>query len=396
MKKINAKFLFSHILRALLCYFFFVIVAAITTEVFCNTFEDTLSDIIFAIGGVLAVFLSLQSFVRVFYEFDFAAREAFLESYKRPEGFWAECGKVARSAEFITETLCIFIFLFFTPTELLFADLSYLLFFGKNIGVLTQKLIIMAVMIPFTAVVQLSIRVSVRKNWLSARIAAGSAPRRIFEYLRFFGRVLLICFVYPLGFKVIPFVFAGAHIALFIIKSFFPTIVAAIAIILALHYIRAVKIRKKLFKNLQNLCKEKNFELSEIKNPYSFIFFPHAGENFTVTAHGKTYSCKLLASVSRGAQIVFDNEGNAVFVHTLKFRKVELLRYTHRTDYAFQSEHEKILIVCPAPLAIFVGEDGKTRQIDTGEAFWGYKVFNSTGFLRSLELDCIEVRSRYE
>lgn len=396
MKKINVKFLFLHILRALLCYFFFVFISAVATESFVNTFEGMIADVFFAVGGVLAVFLCLQSFIRVFYEFDFAAREEFLEANKRPDRFFASCKKVAHSPEFITETLCMFVFWFFTPTEILFNDLSHLLFFGTDIGALAQKLIILAAMLPFTAAVQLVIRVSVRKHWLSSRIAAGSEPRRIFEYLRFVGRGLLICIVYPLGFMVIPFVFASAQITFFLIRSFFPAIVAAIAVVLALRCIRAIKIRKKLLKNLRNLCEEKNFELSEIKNPYSFIFFPRAGENFTVTAHGKTYTCKLLGSRSRGARIVFDSEGNAVFVYMLKFRKVELLRYTRRTDYSFESENDKILIVCPAPLALFVGEGGKTRQIDIGEAFWGYKVYNSTGFLRSLELDCIEVRSRYE
>lgn len=86
---------------------------------------------------------------------------------------------------------------------------------------------------------------------------------------------------------------------------------------------------------------------------------------------------------------------NIVFVHTLKFRKMELLRYTHRTDYAFESENRKVLIVCPTPLKIFVGEGGRTRRVDTGEEFWGYKPFHATGFFRSLELDCIEVKSRY-
>ena len=394
MKRISIKFLLSHILRALLCYALFVIVSSVTIEAFCNTFEVMLSDTIFTIGGLLAVFLSLQSFIRVFYEFDFTAREAFLEANKRPDRFFASCKKVARSPEFITETLCMFVFLIFTPTTL-FADLLYLLFSATSIGAVTQKLIILSVMIPFTSIVQIIIRASVRKNWISDRIAAKNTPRRIFEYLRFVGKIILICYIYPIGFMIVPFVLAASQLAWFFVKSFFPTIVAIIIIIAALRYTRAFKIRKKLLKNLKSLCTEQNFELSEIKNPYSFIFFPIAGANFTVTAHGKTYCCKLLGSVSRGASIVFDAEGNAVFVHTLKFKKVELLHYAHRTDYSFESEDDKILIVCPTPLELFVGEGGKNRQIDTGESIWGYKVYNSTGFLRSLELDCIEVHSKY-
>ena len=395
MKKISIKFLLSHILRALLCYALFVIVSSVTIEAFCNTFEVMLSDTIFTIGSLLAVFLSLQSFIRVFYEFDFTARESFLEISKRPDRFFTSCKNVALSPEFITETLCMAVLICFTPTKL-FADLIHLLFSATTIGAVTQKLIILSVMIPFTAAVQLIIRVSVRKNWLSSRIASGNAPRRIFEYLRFVGKIILICYIYPIGFMIIPFVLAASQVAWFFVKSFFPTIIAIIAIIAVFRYARAAKIRKKLLKNLKNLCTEQNFELSEIKNPYSFIFFPIAGANFTVTAHGKTYCCKLLGSVSRGARIVFDAQGNAVFVHTLKFKKVELLHYTHRTDYSFESENDKILIVCPTPLELFVGEVGKTREIDIGEAFWGYKVYNSTGFLRSLELDCIEVHSKYQ
>lgn len=393
MRTFNVKFIFTHILRALACYLLFALVACASINVFRDRFEDMLSENILLAGGVLAILLSLQSSVRAFYEFDLSAKEAFLQGDRRTQGFWRECSGILRSPDFWIETICIFAFVMLTPYELLYADIAKILLPTESASY--ASLVSWAVMLPLIFTVQILVRASVRKNWLASRISAGKQKKRIFEYLRFLGRIALICFVYPVGFQLIPFVFAGASIAVFLVKSFLPTIIAVIVLILAIHYIRAIKIRQKFLKNLKKTCKEEGFELSEVKKPYRSIFFPRAGENFTVTANGKTYSCELLASVSRGARMIFDSEGNAVYVHTLKFRQFELFSYMHSTKYSFESEKRKILIVCPTPLKIFVGEGGRTRPIDTGEEFWGYKLFNATGFLRSLELDCIEVKSKY-
>ena len=93
---------------------------------------------------------------------------------------------------------------------------------------------------------------------------------------------------------------------------------------------------------------------------------------------------------------MFDLFGAGVWLHYFKTRGIELFKYVHRFEYAFESKNRKVLIISPAPHEIFLGENMHRRRIDTGDNIGDYKLFNEKGFLRSLELDVIDAKGRFE
>ncbi len=93
---------------------------------------------------------------------------------------------------------------------------------------------------------------------------------------------------------------------------------------------------------------------------------------------------------------MFDIFGAGVWIHYFRIRGKEIFKYVDRFEYDFESENEKILIISPAPKEIFLGENHIRRRIDTGDSIGNYKIFNEKGFLRSLELDVMKIKGRFE
>ena len=93
---------------------------------------------------------------------------------------------------------------------------------------------------------------------------------------------------------------------------------------------------------------------------------------------------------------MLDLFGAGVWIHYFRIRGKEIFKYVHRFEYSFESSNTKILIISPAPKEIFLGENYVRRRIDTGDSIGKYKLFNEKGFLRSLELDVMEAKGRFE
>jgi hypothetical protein len=93
---------------------------------------------------------------------------------------------------------------------------------------------------------------------------------------------------------------------------------------------------------------------------------------------------------------MFDLFGAGVWLHYFRIRGKEIFKYIHRFEYAFEGENTKILIISPAPKEMFLGENNMRRRIDTGDTVGTYRLFGAKGFLRSLELDVIEAKGRFE
>lgn len=184
------------------------------------------------------------------------------------------------------------------------------------------------------------------------------------------------------------------------LRFWYVTIVV-IALFAAPEYLISLSKRRKLIKKLTRICKENGYELSPIQRSYASLLRERRGANFTVTVSGKTYECKLLTHHAFPI-MKFDYEGGYELILTLKFRFMSRGRgvaHSHemgvpvlkrKMTYAFESEHQRVLIVCPVPAHTLVaGPDGGT-PLDTGAHIGEYRMFNTTGFLGALERDCLD------
>lgn len=170
-------------------------------------------------------------------------------------------------------------------------------------------------------------------------------------------------------------------------------ILAAAFIILtyvSVHFVRAILKRRVFIKNLVCMCKKDNIELSKIEKPYHSVLFQREGINFSVEKNGRKYDCKFISGVFYNSPIIFSDKGYGICQHTLRIFKIELLHVRSRIDFEFEGDGEKILIVSPVPSNIYVSnENEKPRLADTGDAAGDYRIYTGTGFLNSLERDCI-------
>ena len=154
--------------------------------------------------------------------------------------------------------------------------------------------------------------------------------------------------------------------------------------------LRALRIRRRLFKNLKNVCREYGFTMEKVKHPYLSLFKYRDGPNFLLHANGKTYACKLFGATRRHWEMYFHENGTLQIRRAFRFRRVEFFCFTSHYDFAFESEYEKLCIVAPVPKTISAGNDRWHRPIDTGTKVGEYRIFSSTGFLNALKRDCIE------
>ena len=191
-----------------------------------------------------------------------------------------------------------------------------------------------------------------------------------------------------------------------------------IGLVLLFKLLRALRIRYAFLQNLRKRCEKNGFILSEIKRPYRSLLRLKEGPDFTVTANGKRYDCRLLAGLSRGSAMALSPDGIAFVIHVIGLRilprrqmhtsaeffggtrhalgghawytHMELFRFTTKSDFSFSGAGKKILIVNPVPYALFAGTECAAAPIDNGEHVGDYTVFAGTAFLNALERDCID------
>ena len=167
-------------------------------------------------------------------------------------------------------------------------------------------------------------------------------------------------------------------------------VLGIVALVVLFFLLRAVRIRRRLFKRLTATCREYGFSFTSPVRPYRSLLRLGDEVSFTVSANGKEYDCKLFAAIRRHYSLFFHESGTVYCTHSLRFRRVEFLCWTTEYRFDFKSEREKLCIVAPVPKVIYAGDDKWHRPIDTGMAVGGYRIFSTTGFIGALQRDCIE------
>ena len=221
------------------------------------------------------------------------------------------------------------------------------------------------------------------------------------------------CLAYPIMAYLLPIFFPTFRtlpkVVFMICLVFLPLVIGLILFFWLFDYIRAVFVRMRFFKKLKRSAKKSGFTISKIKRPYISIFADHDDGNFTVVAHGKTYTCKLLAGVQYGFPMYFTEEGKGVIIWhmSFKYRSLraapfsqsgtmwhklpdDIAQFHTNFTYAFDGEGTKVLIVCPTPHTIYAAEYGQTRLLDVNDKVYGYTLMTGTAFINALERDAVK------
>ena len=392
------KLLFR-IFRSVLCYFSFTAIYAFVSFCVNYMFFSKLDSRTVNIIAFFALVFVLPSIIQAFAVYDTEERDAFLAQGQKSFHFWKEALSVIRSPIFICEALVFFALtalLPVLPINLGYSNITVALFYGQAFSPSKQKLIICAVMFPLIFLSELFVRITVRKDFLAMQLTAQKFHGTIKSTFLLLVRLAAIAVIYAIGFMVFPLYLGNAPAALMILGAVLPPIMAVSLVLWLLAYISAYRARKRFIKALTRLCRENGFELSEIRKPYSFVFWCNKGFNFTVCAHGKRYDCKFISGVHKKSPVMFDLFGAGVWIHYFRIRGKEIFKYVHRFEYAFESDNAKILIISPEPKEMYLGENYRRRNVSTGDTIGKYKIFNENGFLRSLELDVMDAKGKFE
>ncbi len=353
-------------------------------------------------GWSVAIMLfTVFSVAWAFYGYNNRVKERFIENYdanikqKKLKLFFS----AFKTLDFLLDTAVSFALSLISAVTLGYGDIEAALFGGTELnGVL--KSLFTGLIVGFAFLLANWVTVyDVRRRWArydtKNKADGEKAPHPVKEALLILGYLCFITVIYTLGFMVAIAYVPGLATYAYIIKVHHPKIIIGIAVIAAASFLlinlkRIVK-RKEFVKNLTKTASARGFELSEIKKPYLSLFKQAAGESFTVTAHGRTYKCKLISGKSKGVHMIFGDKGLLLFKRSIIIGKREVFSFYSAYDYAFESDVKKcVVLTCIPAKCYYKDTSGRMREIDTGEKIGEYTIFSAQGFLRGLEMDCLD------
>ena len=194
-----------------------------------------------------------------------------------------------------------------------------------------------------------------------------------------------------------------------VLFAFLPILAAVFLVLFLIRFSRAVRIRKKLLGDLKALDRARRIHLGEIRHPYLSLLSPRFSLPFTVRADGKTYTCRLIASINRQKHIYFHENGKGYFIrhyHMPMFMPVvrtrtgarvvdihdqgTLFRTEKAFHYGFKASGTKLLIVSPVPQELYAVKGTETLPLTPGDAVGDYKIYNAATFLSHLDLGILD------
>ena len=383
----KVKYIFLSLIRSTVKFFAFLAVFNIVNILFKRFTEKYNMEN--RSGWSLAILLFvILSVAWVFYYYNSRAKNYFLESCgtiaefrKKKSPVWA-----LRSVDFLIDAMICFALSLITAFVFEYEDIEMLFFERVNLNDVLKNLIIGILIGLVFLFVQWFTVYDVRKRWFREK----DIPLR-YEVFIISGYLCLITVMYTVGFYLAISYVPGIPSYIFLFKELFGVIVALITAILILIYFNRINKRKKFISKLKKCVRESGFELSKIEKPYLSVFKKVKGASFAVTAHQKTYQCKLISGKRKGVPIIFSDQGFLVFRRIIRIGKTELFSIYSKYDYTFESDVKKCLIITCIPAdCYFKDSNGHMHKIDTGEKIGEYTVYNSQGFLGALERDCLD------
>ena len=233
---------------------------------------------------------------------------------------------------------------------------------------------------------------------------------RRFPFLWSLAEYVGVSGVYLLGAYITPAVLSmlgGIALMLLSVPAIFVAWLAVSVLRLLLDCLRVLRARRRLYRRLRAISRERGYTLTKPHALYRSILFPRAEVNFTVkVAEDEVYDCLVVSTLRKRRFLFFNADGIMTAVAPPRRGTVALppiasrMIYSYYVSaelfallpnppavsepYAFTSENRKMVIVTPAVWRWYL-EEGSTRQIEPGAGAWGYKFYNAETVLGLLD-----------
>ena len=349
-----------------------------------------------AVVGILLMFPLLYSLVRTEVVYDTALRDAYMAKNCKLRTFGDKAAFFMEQKRFWIEAAAFAALYWILPLKTF--NRCLLLQFTDGTPAFSEKLIIFFVLVPLMLFADLFARTSAVDRWKSCayktEMEQGKKDGKAKQYLLCIlaysvGSVVLIRGVLPLLLTVLSLVI-GESAA----NGGVPGVLIAAAVLFVLYWIvqilRAISIRRAFFARLKKICREKGYNLTEVKHPYMSAFFSPEGENFRVETGEKTYSCKMIGGTNKYLPMTLYPDGNGCRNHVIRLYKVELLRYDTWFPFGYESDDTHVLIVNPIPKKVWSRDVGRTFLLDNGDRVGKFRFYAGTAFLNALERECVD------
>ena len=154
-------------------------------------------------------------------------------------------------------------------------------------------------------------------------------------------------------------------------------------------YIQALNKMRKFLKQLKKFCSEHKIKAPKITKPYLSVFVAMPKNTFEIEIHGKIYEASLLSFTNIFKPVILKNDGYFYRISARALKRKEKPVFFFETDYTFESNHPKIIIITSVPYVIKLQEGTQTKTFDTGDMCGGYKLFTPQGFFGAAERNTI-------
>ncbi len=340
--------------------------------------------------GIVFLGMSLHSFVRISVLFDAGLREGYETLDAPPKRLWGRIGYFLHRPSFWIETVAVVLLFWILP-------LRFFVLPAISAGLsLPPKWIVFAVLFPTFFIVNIWARLSAMHRW--QRTAGAPQQEKMYSKKAYNKQMYITATVYGAGGILIPVIlpiliawlFGGAYLAFLLLKKVWVFVTVLVLALVFFILWRAARKRRAFLRELERICKEKQYTLSPVRYPYLSAIRFAEGESFSVQTPKGRYSCKLIGGVRRFVPMILQANGEGCFVHALKMRSYELLRYESVFTFGYLSEDRKILIISPTPKKVLLRDRGKMHVMDNGDFAGDFRMYTATAFLNALERECLD------
>ncbi len=375
------------------------------------------------IGTALLIFLLylfLNTVILAFAIYNRNEREAFLA--QNSLGFSQEDARAAilhsRDTwfEILTFALCFALF----PTMSGWRDLFKIVTPYVEVSPVLQRVIVSLLFAAWVCLLTLKNKTEVRTYWLeatdkmmkksfwkslSSKKASHYSVWRLALRLIWYT-VLYAALIFMLSFMV-PVIISLVKIVWLFVREGWYWFIPVLLILPGVYYGLAFRHRRRFMRDLRALCRAEGYELFDLKHPYLSIFRDGKSYTFGIRNAKKTYTCRILAGVRRSNNMYLSDDGKCVRsfgihaptarmarsgpfvqVHVRKddSEELEMFRVTSTSNYTFEGEGEKVLIINPVPRKVYIKNVGQRKhEVDNGDRINEYSIYTGNAFLRKLE-----------
>ena len=367
--------------------------------------------------------LILYSLFNFFTTYDKKAMRKYLYLTKDLEREWglrANIKYAIKSQEFLIESLTVLALMLFSQ---LFGGMHEFGWIFRDTGapIILLRIIPFFFIPPIVFVTSLLSRSEVFRYWYYLDRTAElkkleSVPRMIFKAILIFTLYIIVLPISPLALSIPISLIAilWMLIDVFTIVGFLALVILIPCIVVGCMILRALSIRKKLFKRLKAAKQSSGSTVSDMENPYKSLFNPKIQCRFTVNDGKKTYSCRVIGTFWQRAPFFITTERHAYYRHRIGTKEHNITVYSN-VEYGFEAEGKKMIILNPVPRKIYAAHDKYSepapldegmlssvlrrtanrkkeaaRKIEPGDKVFEYTIFNSTSFVGAVDRGCLD------